>query len=94
MPQPQIVFHRLAAKEYRSARDWYAARSVDVAERFRIAVDRATGRIATQREILARLGRKYRWVRVSRFPYLLILREARSRGIWAVTAGPIGFGTA
>ena len=85
MPQPQIVFHRLAAKEYRSARDWYAARSVDVAERFRIAVDRATGRIATQREILARLGRKYRWVRVSRFPYVLIFRE-RSPDVVMVVA--------
>jgi len=75
MPETQVVFHRLAAKEYRSARDWYAARSVEVAERFRIAVDRATWRIAAQRETLARLGRRYRWVRVNRFPYLLIFGE-------------------
>ena len=85
MPETQVVFHRLAAKEYRSARDWYAARSVEVADRFRIAVDRATRRIATQRETLARLGRKYRWVRVSRFPYLLIFRE-RSPNVIMVVA--------
>ena len=62
-------------REYRSAHDWYAARSVEVAERFRGAVDRAVERIATQRDALARLGSAYRWVRVSRFPYVLIFRD-------------------
>ena len=41
MPTMEVIFHRLAAREYRSARDWYAERSPDVAEQFRIAVDRA-----------------------------------------------------
>ena len=75
MPETQIVFHRLAAREYRSARDWYAARSVEVTERFRTAVDRAVERIATERDALAKLGTVYRWVRVRQFPYVLIFRE-------------------
>ena len=75
MPETQVVFHRLATREYRSARDWYAARSVEVAERFRTAVDRAVERIATERDALAKLGTVYRWVRVRRFPYVLIFRE-------------------
>ena len=62
-------------REYRSAHDWYAARSVEVAERFRGAVDRAVERIATQRDALAPLGSAYRWVRVSRFPHVLIFRD-------------------
>ncbi len=75
MPQTEVVFHRLAAREYRLARDWYAARSADVAERFRAAVDRAVDRVSTKRAMLARLGTSYRWVRVKRFPYVLIFRE-------------------
>lgn len=43
-----VIFHRLAAKEFRNARDWYAARSADVAARFRAAVDRAVNRAASQ----------------------------------------------
>ena len=86
MPETQIVFHRLAAREYRSARDWYAARSVEVAERFRTAVDRAVERIATERDALAKLGTVYRWVRVSRFPYVLIFREQSPDVIMVVSA--------
>ena len=43
----EVLFHPLAAAEYRAARDWYAARSVEVADRFRQAVDRAVDRLAT-----------------------------------------------
>ena len=75
MAETQVVFHRLAAREYRSARDWYAARSVEVAERFRMAVDLAVERIATERDVLPRLETAYQWVRVSRFPYILIFRD-------------------
>ena len=74
MPKAHVVFHRLAASEYRSARDWYAARSAEVAERFRRAVDRAVWRIAGQYSVLPVLRSAYRWVRVARFPYLLICR--------------------
>ncbi|HQI27704.1 MAG TPA: hypothetical protein PLT20_06420 [Sedimentisphaerales bacterium] len=41
MPVTQVIFHRLAAREHRSARDWYSQRSAEAAERFRIGVDKA-----------------------------------------------------
>jgi plasmid stabilization system protein ParE len=40
-----IRFHRLAAKELRAAYGWYAARNLDAANRFLIAVDRAVLRV-------------------------------------------------
>lgn len=85
MPDRSVVFHRLAAREYRLARDWYAARSVEVAERFRIAVDQAAERIAVETDLLAALEGAYRWVRVRRFPYVLVFRE-RSPGVIMVVA--------
>lgn len=41
MPVTQVIFHRLAAPEYRSARDRHLQRSAEAAERFRIGVDKA-----------------------------------------------------
>jgi toxin ParE1/3/4 len=70
-----VFFHRLAAREYRDSRDWYAARSASVAERFRIAVDRAVVRVTGEAEALPVLSGEYRWVRVRGVPYLLIFRR-------------------
>ena len=78
MAGDRVVFHRLAAREYRSARDWYADRAIEAAEKFRVAVDQAVSRISSESESLPRLGPVYRWVRVRRFPYVLIFR-ARSQ---------------
>lgn len=75
MPGKTLVFHRLAAREYRAARRWYADRSPEAAASFQIAVDQALGRIPSQGDLLPRLGRVYRWVRVRRFPYVLVFRE-------------------
>jgi plasmid stabilization system protein ParE len=75
MPPSQVIFHRLAAREYRSSRDWYAKRSPAVAARFRLAVDRAADRIVNDAESLAVLVGEYRYVRVSRFPYVLVFRR-------------------
>ena len=84
MPTMEVVFHRLAAREYRSARDWYAERSPDVAEQFRIAVDRAVERIAAEPNALPRLGVNYRRVSVSRFPYVLVFRELTPKTVKVV----------
>ncbi len=40
MPGTSVVFHRLAAREYRSARQWYADRSAEVAEEINAATPR------------------------------------------------------
>jgi len=78
MPAAQVIFHRLAAREYRSSREWYAKRSAAVAERFRLAVDRAVDRIVKEADSLGVLVGQYRYVRVSRFPYVLIFRRLDS----------------
>ncbi len=75
MPEVTVVFHRLAAREYRSALDWYAERTTEAAENFEIAVDQAVSRISSNSEFLPKLGPVYRWVRVHRFPYVLIFRQ-------------------
>jgi toxin ParE1/3/4 len=74
----EVYFQREAAREYRSARDWYAARSPLAAERFRMAVAAAVDRIAGSGESLPTLEGAYHWVRVKRFPYLLIVRRGVS----------------
>ncbi len=84
MPTTEVIFHRLAAREYRSARDWYAERSPDVAEQFRTAVDRAVERIAADPNALPPLGAKYRRVRVIRFPYALVFRQLAPQTIKVV----------
>jgi len=57
MAAASIVFHRLAAREYRAARDWYRQRSETVAANFEIAVDRAVARIAVNADALPVLRR-------------------------------------
>jgi len=80
-----VDFHRLAAREYRLARDWYAIRSPAVAERFKAAIDRAVSRIESEHESLPILSGRYRWVRVRGFPYILVCR-ARSSTMISVVA--------
>jgi plasmid stabilization system protein ParE len=41
MPSPNVSFNRLATKDYREARDYYAARSPATAARFVDAVNAA-----------------------------------------------------
>jgi len=84
MPTLSVIFHRLAAREYRLARDWYRERSAEVAERFCVAVDRAITRIATDRDEFPILTGQYRYVRVGRFPYVLVFRPMDQESIMVV----------
>lgn len=68
----RVAFHRLAAKEYREARSWYARKSREVAAEFRDAVDRAVIRLASNPRATSPLGSRYRYVRVNRFPYIVV----------------------
>ena len=74
MPIRCVVFHRLAAREYRLARDRYRERSETVAHRFQLAVDRAVARIAADPDALPSLRGHYRYSRVAGFPYVLVFR--------------------
>lgn len=78
------IFHRLATREYRLARDWYASRSAGVGERFTTSVGDAVTRIEKSPESLAYLIGPYRWARVRGFPYLLVFREQSAERILVV----------
>src|SRR5436190_15929044 len=74
-----IVFHRLAALEFRQSRWWYAKRSPDAARRFREAVAATVARITAEQERFPLVERDYRRARVARFPFVLIFYR-RPRG--------------
>jgi plasmid stabilization system protein ParE len=74
MPNAVVRFHRLAAAEYRSARDWYRQSSPAAFQRFRIEFKRVVQRIAAAPNQGAIFRGPYRWMRLRRFPYLLYYR--------------------
>jgi|SRR6516165_570465 plasmid stabilization system protein ParE len=65
-----VVFHRLAAQEYRKALAWYRRRSATAAARFRTQVGIALEKILVSPEV-GTVFREYRWIRTRRFPYLI-----------------------
>lgn len=67
-----VEFHRLAIRDYVSARRWYAPRGVEAA--FVQAVDAAVARIEANPAGGVPAHRPCRWVRAGRFPYLLYYR--------------------
>lgn len=86
---PLVLFHRLAAREYRQARSWYRRRSPLAAERFRVEVDRVVARISEDPLRGAIFRGNFRWMRTYRFPYLLFYEVVDSSviRIYAVAHG-------
>jgi plasmid stabilization system protein ParE len=70
-----VSFNRLATKDYREAREYYAARSPETAVRFVDAVDAAVNRILHAPNSLSVVSGKYRRVRGEKFPRSLIFYE-------------------
>ncbi|HEX5472458.1 MAG TPA: type II toxin-antitoxin system RelE/ParE family toxin [Lacipirellulaceae bacterium] len=70
-----VIFHPLAAREYRIARKWYAARSADANVALRIEVETAIARIVENPESLPKLFNRYRYARVARFPYVIVFEQ-------------------
>ncbi len=81
MPSRIVSFNRLAIKDYREAREYYAARSPDTAVRFIEAIDAAVTRILQAPESLPVVSGKYRRVRVEKFPHSLIYYERAENDI-------------
>lgn len=75
---PDVVFHRLAAREYRLARSWYRHRSRSAAERFCAEVDRVVERICESLLQGALFRGNVRWMRTRRFPFLLFYEVVNS----------------
>jgi len=72
MPSRIVSFNRLAIKDYREARDWYAERSGEAAADFIKAIDAAVARIIREHDSLPIVSKKFRRVRVSKFPYIVV----------------------
>lgn len=79
-----LSFHRLAAREMRDAREWYADRNPDVATRFVEAADEAVARILDN-PLSHPIERKhYRFVRLRTFPYRLIFEQPDDESILVI----------
>ena len=91
-----IEFHVLALRELRQAQAWYREKSVQAAERFFQQTCNAMERISLDPASHAVIGRNLHYVRISRFPFVLIYRirsqneafviavahTSRRRGYW------------
>jgi plasmid stabilization system protein ParE len=69
MANASVVFHRLAARDYRGALRWYARRSSGAAQRFRTAIDAAVQCIANAPQQGSTYHGRFRWTRVGRYPF-------------------------
>jgi hypothetical protein len=68
-------FHRLAAREFREARDWYRERSAHAADRFAVALHVALDWAIANYSSLQHTSYGCRWTKLKKFPYLLIVQE-------------------
>ena len=88
MSSRNVSFNRLAIEEYRDARFWYADRSPAALENYIAAVDAAVMRIVREYELLPKLSpkSKYRYVRVEKYPHILIFYERADQHVRIVAA--------
>ena len=75
MPPVPVRVHRLAAQEFRKARSRYAGSSRTTALRFVQAENRVLEQVADDPERWPLYDDRHRWVKVRKFPYLLICRS-------------------
>ncbi len=67
----EVRLHRLALREYRRARSWYAKRSLRAESRFIETVAQAIIKIEDQVTLAPADEDNIRWVKTRRYPYLL-----------------------
>jgi len=67
----QVIFHRLAQREYLKAFDHYAVISPELAAGFKEEIDKAIGRISESPKLWPPFGKSFRWAMTKRFPYIL-----------------------
>jgi len=71
---PSVVFSPAAWAELIEARDWYAARNAELADRFVAEVESVVARIAAAPQQFLVVHRDVRRARCRRFPYALFFR--------------------
>jgi plasmid stabilization system protein ParE len=79
-----IEFHRLALEELRQAQAWYREKSLQAAERFFQQTSRTIERLLTDPSSYAKIGRGCHYVRISRFPFVLIYRIRSQNEVFVV----------
>jgi len=95
-PHATVVFHRLAAQEFRDVRRWYQVRSPSAARRVREQIHAAVERIADNPQSGPTWRPPMRFFKVRRFPYVIyyivvdptlvrvlaVAHERRRQGYW------------
>lgn len=76
MTVPSVVFSPAARADLIEARDWYAARNAQLADRFVSEVDNVVARIAAAPQQFPVIHGDARRARFRRFPYALFFRDA------------------
>ena len=71
---PSVVFSPAARAELIEARDWYAARNAELADRFIAEVENVVAPIAASAQQFPVVHRDVRRARCRRFPYALFFR--------------------
>ena len=67
-----VLFHPLAAKEFRAAKAWYARRSEKAAIGFREETDAALDRVVELPESHPSFAPATHWIKLRRYPYLIV----------------------
>jgi hypothetical protein len=80
----EVRFHRLAAREYEKARTWYEGRSAGLGAEFADETDRAIARIARYPNRWPVYFKRFRRVRLRRFPYSLYYHMVDSSRVLVV----------
>ncbi|MCP4250096.1 MAG: type II toxin-antitoxin system RelE/ParE family toxin [bacterium] len=75
MASLRVEFHPAAVEEAQAARQWYAERSVSVAEAFMVELDLAIERLADAPERYPRYMLGTRRCLLHRFPYMIVYRQ-------------------
>lgn len=79
-----IEFHPLARDELRQALLWYRAKSTRAAQRFVNQVHQAVVRLAVDPLSYPVIRRGFHYVRVSRFPFVLVYRIRSEKDVFVV----------
>jgi len=67
-----VDFHDLAVEEIGAARIWYEERNPSAAARLLREIEGALDRAARMPEACPLFAEGYRWIKVRRFPYILV----------------------
>lgn len=80
-----VQFHHLALEELRRARGWYSERSTSAPIDFRDEIIVAIDKIAERGTALPKAFGQFRYIKVQRFPYVIVFRK-RSEASFVVVA--------